>query len=233
MSILTQLEPLYDKKCECLMCKKNFISQKIRTRFIKLAEVDTDFSPAYQPPENNPIFYQIHVCPYCGFSFSEETIKYFPPNSRELIQEKVVNNWTPQDFGGSRTIHQAIQTYKLAIYCGVLKKEKHIVLAGMYLRVAWMYRSLQNDGQEQRFMKLAIMEYHESYLKDDFRGTQVSEVKLLYLIGELSRRTFQTQQAVQYFSKVIERQKQSIEPKIIEMARERWYEIREEKTLNA
>lgn len=229
---MTQIEPLYDKACECLICKKPFTSKKIRSRFIKINGYDTDFLPLYHSNEVNPIFYYIYVCPNCGFSFSDETLKSFPPSSKKDIEDKVCSKWAPQNYGGKRTIEQAITTYKLAIYCAALKKEKHINLAGMYLRIAWLYRIMPNIEQEQRFMKLALMEYEESNKTDDFRGTQMSEFKLLYLTGELSRKTNKTEQAIYYFSKVIERQRQSVEPKIIEMARERWQEIRESRTVH-
>jgi uncharacterized protein len=223
------IEPIYDKKYECQHCKNVFISKKVRSRFIKITQYDTDFFPQYESDECNPILYHIQVCPACGYSFSDDFSKYFPPGSMEAIQTTITNRWVPHDYSSKRTIHQAIQTYKLAIYSGNLKKEKHIVLAGLYMRVAWLYRLLGNIEQEQRFMKLSVNEYEESYIVDDFRGTQMSEVKILYLIGELSTRINDIKKAVQYFSKVIEKQRQSVEPRIIEMARERWHEIRENK----
>ncbi|SFB12796.1 MULTISPECIES: DUF2225 domain-containing protein [unclassified Bacillus (in: firmicutes)] len=229
---MTQLEPIFDKKCECLVCKKAFTTKRVRSRFVKVTEYDTDFFPIYASDDTNPIFYHINVCPNCGFSFSDDSTKYFPPGAEQLIFEKVSSQWVTRDFGGKRTIHQAIQAYKLAIFCGLLKKEKHITLAGMYLRVAWLYRTLEDSAQEQRFIKLAVHEYVESYLNDDFRGTQVSEIKILYLVGELSRRNGAIDQAVKYFSKVIEKQKQSVEPRIIEMARDRWHDIRESRLLD-
>jgi uncharacterized protein len=216
-----------------LICKKTFTTKSLRSRFIKVKMTDTDFNPTYISDTDNPILYHIKVCPNCGFSFNEDSTKYFPPGTKELIAEKVGSHWIPRDYGGVRTIQQAIQTYKLAIYCALLKTDKHITLAGMYLRVAWLYRSLENKEQEQRFMKLAINEYMESFVADDYKGTKVSEVKLLYLIGELSRRTGDISKAVKYFSKVIEKQKQSLEPRIINMAKDRWHEIREEKLLEA
>lgn len=230
---MNTIEPTFDKKFDCPICKKPFLSKKVRSRFVKITKFDTDFLPIYESNEANPIYYHVQVCPSCGYSFSEEFSKFFPPGSLETIQKEVTQKWVPHDFGGIRTNKDAIQTYKLAVFCGLLKKEKHIVLAGLYLRIAWLCRENKDELQEQRFLKLSLKEYEDSYVADDFRGTQVSEMKLLYLIGELSRRLNDLTKAVQYFSKVIEKQKQSVEPRIIEMAKERWHEIKENRKLHA
>lgn len=227
MTILTQLLPLYDKEFKCSLCNKTFTSKKVRTRFVKTIEFDSDFCPTYSSDDANPLLYYVKVCPHCGFSFSDDFNPYYPPGTKEIIIEKVCNQWVPHDFSRERDIHQAISTYKLASYCGTLKKEKHITMSGIYMRLAWLYRSLQNNVQERRFMNLALHEYMESYMSDDYRGTQVTDIRLLYIIGELSRRTEHIEQAVKYFSKVIEKQKNTTETKIVEMAKERWQEIRE------
>lgn len=225
---MTQIEPIFDKKCECRMCKKTFTTKKLRSRFIKVTNYDTDFCPIYASDEINPILYHVNVCPHCGFSSTDDFTPYFPPGAADEIQLKVCSQWVPHDFGQKRKVTDAIKTFKLAIYCSLLKKEKYIVVAGTYMRLAWLYRLLENTDQEKRFMKLAMDAYLHSYMEDDFEGTQVSEVRILYLIGELARRTHQTEQAVKYFSKVIEQQNRTVESGIIDMAKERWYDIREE-----
>ncbi|SFC29219.1 hypothetical protein SAMN05443252_102589 [Bacillus sp. OV322] len=223
------IQPLFDRKMECIYCQHKSSVKNIRSRFIKVSSYDTDFCPQYSAESENALLYNIHVCPNCGFSYSADFSPYFPPATRESIEDKICANWVPHDFGGERTIYEAIKTYKLASYCAVLKKEKHITIAGIYLRLAWLFRLSEDFVQEIRFMKLARQEYMNSYSTDDFKGTQVSEVKLLYLAGELSRRISDLPSAVRYFSMVIERQKQTTEPKIVEMAKERWQEIREDK----
>lgn len=224
---MSQIEPTFDRKYECILCKQPFTTKKLRSRFIKVTSFDTDYCPTYSSEETNPILYHINVCPHCGYSSSNDFTPYFPPGAIEEIKSKVCEHWVPHDFGEKRTVNEAIKTLKLAAYCGTLKKEKHIAIAGIYARLAWLYRDLQNEEQEQRFMKLAAKSYLDSYMADDFRGTQVSEGKILYLIGEFSRRTGQFEQAVKFFSKVIEQQSRSGETGIVDMARERWYEIRE------
>ena len=96
------------------------------------------------------------------------------------------------------------------------------------MRIAWLYRYKQNEEQEIRFMKLARYEYEESYSTGDYSGTQISEIRILYLVGELSRRIGDNQQAMKYFSSVLEKQKFSVETSIIQMARDRWSDIKEE-----
>jgi len=224
---VNQVEPTFDRKYECIICKQPFTTKKLRSRFIKVVSYDTDYCPTYSSEETNPILYHINVCPHCGYSSSNDFAPYFPPGTIEEIQTKVCNNWVPHEFGQKRNLADAIKTLQLAAYCGTLKREKHITMAGIYVRIAWLYRSLQNDEQEQRFLNLATKAYLDSYLNDDYRGTQVSDIKILYLIGELSRRSNQTEQAVKFFSKVIEQQSRAVETAIVDMARERWYEIRE------
>lgn len=224
---MTEILPLYDKKCTCLMCEKKFTTKKVRSRFVKVKKYDTDFCPEYESTEANPMLYGVKVCPHCGFSFTKEFSSYFLPGTREEIEEKVCRNWKPQDFGKKRTMNEAINTYVLGAFCGTLKKEKHITIAGMYMRLAWLYRSLENEEQELRFSKLALTEYKESYSTADFQGTQMSEVRLLYILGELARRTHSYKESIQFFSKVVDKKNKTIELSIVEMARDRWYEVRE------
>lgn len=229
--MMTQLVPLYDKKYTCSMCENSFTTKKVRSRFVKVIRFDTDFAPLYADGFENPNLYYINVCPDCGYSFTDDFSRYFPPGAKQVIQEKICSQWVPHNYGAERTSREAVNTFKLAAYSSMLKKEKHIVTAGLYIRIAWLYRSSENQDQEIRFLKLALKEYTESYSTGDYKGTQVSELRLMYLIGELSRRVGQTQDAVRFFSRVIEKQKQSVEPQIVELAKERWQEMREKQTV--
>ncbi|GIN88624.1 hypothetical protein J6TS2_50100 [Heyndrickxia sporothermodurans] len=223
------LTPYYDKKLECLLCKEHFTTTKIRSNFIKVDFYDKDFCPNYRKSELNPLFYNVFVCPHCGFSFTEDFSKYFPPNTKEMIINKVSNHWVSQDYGKVRTTKRAINSYKLAAYCAALKKEKNVTIGGLYLRIGWLYRQLKNKEQELRFLKYAAQEYLHSYSNSDFHKTQMSEMKIMYLIAELSLLIGDQDQATIYLSKIIEKQNTTTERTIVEMAREQWQEMRENK----
>ncbi|MGE7763932.1 DUF2225 domain-containing protein [Peribacillus sp. NPDC096540] len=221
--------PLYDKSMECLLCKKTSTTKRVLSRFVKITKYDTDFCPIYDSTSTiNALYYNIFVCPYCGFSYSEDFSRYFPPTTKEVIEEKISSQWIPHHFSDERSIKDAINTYKLASYCGSLKKEKHIILAGIYLRIAWLYRINQTSEQEKRFLKFALQEYEASYSTGDFSGTQVSETRILYLAGDISKRIGNNKAAIKYFSMVFESKKSAREASIIQMARDRLQEIKEE-----
>jgi uncharacterized protein (DUF2225 family) len=222
---MTSIDPHYDKNCICPLCNTSFTTKKFRSRFIKITNLDTDFYPIYA--EHNPLLYYINVCPDCGFSFHDETSSSFSLIEKMLLIEKVCNRWISRSFGGNRSVKDALIAYKLAAYCALLRKERHIIIAGMYIRIAWLYRFITDVKQERRFMKLALKEYEAAYMTGDFIGTKVTELKVLYLIGELSRRVNQTTQAIKYFSKVIEKHNKTTETNIIHLAKEGWHKIRE------
>ena len=229
---MTDLNPLFDRKYECKICKQAYTSKKIRSKFIKIASYDTDFMPNYTSNELNPLLYFVNVCPYCGFSFTDDFSTYFAPGTLEDLYAKVCDQWKPHNFGETRTISDAIKTYKLALYCAQLKKEKHIVQAGLCIRTAWLYRLLGKTEEEVRFMSLAAKEYLSSFETDDYRGTQISDVRILFLIAECSYRIGDIDQCIRSLSKVMEMRRSTTETGLIEKAKDRWHEIRQERAQN-
>lgn len=221
------VDALYDKEIKCEVCEYTYKTKKLRSRYIRTVKVHSDFYTEYKNPEHNPYLYEIYVCPVCGYAASEHFSHYFPPGAKEEIYTKITSRWKTRDYGGKRTVEEAIQTYKLAIFAGTIKKEKNVVLAGLALRLAWLYRMLGNkEQQEKRFLRLSLDYYEKAYEASDHIGTQMSDIQILYLIGELHRRVGNEEKAVQYFSRVIGHKNKAYEPKIVEMARERWYEMR-------
>lgn len=221
-----EISPYYEKKVECLHCKKSFSTMKVRSKFIKVSATDTDFMPVYAEGDIPAMYYNVFVCEHCGFSFTEDFSRYFAPGTSEEIQSQITDKWVHHDFKGERTVFQAIQVYKLALICADIKKEKHVAKAGLALRLAWFYRSLRNEGQEQRFLEIARNQYMESFSTEDYASTQMSATRIMYLVAELSRRVNDMENATRFFSKVIESQRAGGEAKVIEMAKERWEEMR-------
>lgn len=222
------LKPLYDKRVTCLHCHHKFSSKKVRTKFARPIKTDTDFCSYYEEDECNPVLYFINVCPECGFSFSDHTPSYFPPGAYERIEKEIVSKWVKHSFSDRRTKQTAIETYKLAILSASLKGEKHIVLAGLCMRLAWLYRQLEQTDLEERFLRLALQEYEQAYTYGDYETSEVPEISVIYLIGEIYRRLGNYHDAIQYFSQAANHSMKSMYPKYVQMAREQWRVTREQ-----
>jgi uncharacterized protein (DUF2225 family) len=221
-----EISPFYDKKVACFYCKHNFTTTRIRSRFVRVSSHESDFKPVYSNPEVNPIFYNVAVCPHCGFSFTDDFSPYFAPGTEEDIAVRITSQWNGRSFGAERDIDKAIETYKLAYLSAMFKKEKVLTLAGLTLRIAWLYRDKGAEVEEQRFLTIARNFYNASFSEGDFAGTQMSEMRVLYLIAELSWKIGDKNEAIKSFSRVLERQRTSSEPKLIKMVKERWQDIR-------
>ena len=223
------ISPFYEKGITCINCTEKFKTTKVRSRFVRISSHETDFKPVYLNPLVNPLYYNVSVCPTCGFSFTEDFSPYFAPGTKEIISKQITEKWNGRSFGKERNVIEAIETYKLAYLSATFKQEKSISLAGITLRVAWLYRDEANSDEEKRFLTIARNFYSASYSEGDYLGTQMSETRVLYMIAELSRQIGDEAEAVRGFSRVIESQRTSTDPKVIEMAKERWQEMREEK----
>lgn len=228
--MMERLSALFDKTCTCRHCQLTFTTKRIRGGSQAIIKRDADFCTYYKEQSLNPVLYTVNVCPACGFAFTDQFADKLLPSVKRLIQEQIASKWTPKDFGYVRSLTDAIACYKLAIYAGELTGEAHSVKAGLYLRLAWLYRFHNNETEEKRFLNMAVHEYEQSYVFSDYiKGDkEMSEVRILYLIGELMRRVERYDQAVSYFSKVLEFRNRTIESGILAMARDQWSLAREE-----
>lgn len=217
-----ELETYYTKKHICIYCEKSFTSLSIRPRYSIPFQTDSDFCPHYKNKEVNPHYYYVNVCTECGFAFSKEFSHKFPPGSKEMIKVQIEDQWEKRDFSKLRDFRLAVDSYKLAIYAGSIKREKHVTLGGLCLRLAWIYREENNNEQEQRFQSLALKEFEESFKISDFLGSSMTELKMLYICGELQRRLGDLTKAISYFAKIIEHPQRDDERKMLNMAREQW-----------
>lgn len=222
-----QIEPIYPKSMKCLYCKHPFKTSRVRSRFVRVASHDTDFKPNYKNVEANPLYYNVAVCPSCGFAFTEDFLPYFAPHAEQKIEKIIRANWNERDLTGERTIEDAIETYKLALLSSKLKEEKALPTAGLALRLAWLYRELGDEENEIRFLTASRDAYKEAFTAGDHAGTTMSETRVVYLIAELSWRIGDKDEAIRNFSYIISNQKNSTDPKAVDLAKERWQDIRE------
>lgn len=215
------VSPLFQVKVSCISCGAVFLTSRVRPSFKKSAGTESDFNILYK--DINPEYYVVRVCPQCGFATTESFSSKLSPAHREEFEKRVRINWVERDFGGERSWEDALQAYKLALLCAQMKEEKVRLVSGLLHHIAWLYREKKDYDQEKRFLQFAL----ESYIQVYETEKEVNNARLMYLIGELNRRVGNYQEAVRWFSRVIN-DKSIMDSAMIRASREQWVATRED-----
>ncbi|RTE08882.1 DUF2225 domain-containing protein [Paenibacillus whitsoniae] len=216
------VDPLYDISVTCTFCSNGFTTKKVRPSFKKAVKTDTDFCVHYK--DTNPDYYVVRICPYCGFAHSENFSDRWTQAQREAFYERVAKIWTVRDYSGERTWEEALQSYKLALLCAQIKNEKPRVVAGLLHHLAWLYRIHGDTSQEERFLAFALEAYVSVF---ETEGMDLNNARLMYLMGELNRRLKRFNEAVRWFSRIINDRK-IMDAGMIRASREQWVTTRED-----
>ena len=214
------MEQLYDKNVNCPLCSTKFFTKQVRTKALRLIKQDKDFMPHYQG--ENPIKYIVFVCPNCGYAATEEKFDFVYGWEKEKILKEVSSKWRKRSYGGIRTLDEAIDTCKLALYVGQLLEESKLYLGSIALNTAWLYRLKEDKDEERRFLNIARKLYEEAYYKEDLLGSNMDEFKLAYLIGELNRRLGEVENAIKWFNIVVSKPNSNLNPTVRKLAVEQW-----------
>ncbi len=216
-----RISPLYDKKITCICCGENFKTKKVRTSRTIVKSKDTDFCVHYEGI--NPYYYEINVCPYCGYAFTNN----FSPlkfTKREEIKNQYLNKIGEMQLCGERSLADAVLCFKLALLCAELNEESNLCLAGLCMRIAWLYRYKGNKKEEDKFLARALSCYQEAYHKESFEKVKMGKDRLFYILGELNGRLGRYLETRNWFSLLfVER---NIEPALNILARNQWLEYK-------
>ncbi|MBP2002043.1 uncharacterized protein (DUF2225 family) [Paenibacillus shirakamiensis] len=217
-----ELQPLYTIQVHCLQCEEPFMTSRVRPSFKRAVRTDADFCRYYA--KDNPDFYVVRVCPFCGFAFTENFEERLNDNQRSTFRNQLGGRLALRDFGGERLWQNALETYQLGLLCAQTIGEKERIIASMLHHIAWLYRYKDQSEQEQRFLTYSLDAYILVYEKE---GVGANDAKLMYFIGELSRRLGKYNDAVRWFSRVINDTK-IMDAAMIRQSREQWSVLRED-----
>ncbi|HCJ59150.1 hypothetical protein SDC9_99608 [bioreactor metagenome] len=214
----------YTKEVKCPVCSLPFSSTKVRTSVLKMEHKDEDFCVHYK--EHNPIYYDIFVCPNCGYASSENSFNDLGSKDIKTLINAFLGRSIGRNFCGIRSHTDALDSYKIALYTANLIDGRKSYTGGLALKTAWMYRYI-NDPNERIFLKIALDSYTEAYEKERFPINGMDELTVIYLIGELSRRLEIYDKAIEWFSKVVSHPEREFNVRIEKLAREQWHLVRD------
>jgi hypothetical protein len=214
------VDVLYRKEVLCPVCGSTFKTSKVRLSRSKVEKRDEDFCIYYKG--ENPIYYEVWVCPECGYAAMEAHFQDIDEWGRDKVRKNISVKWRKRSYGSQRGIDEAINCYKLALYCSRVIEAKASTTASLCLRLAWLYR-MQQDPREKEFLKHALNFYMEAFSKERFPIGKMNEITMMYLIGELHRRLGNYEEAVKWFNRVVSHPSRHSNPAIEKMARDQWH----------
>lgn len=212
-------QSFYSKEIKCPICNNKFTTLKLKTSAAIVSKKDEDFCTHYK--DLNPMFYEIIVCPVCAYSASENSFEDIPTTDIQKLREIFSGRDVRRTFCYERAPIDALDTFKLALYTANLRHAKSSIIAGLCLKIAWMYRFME-DERELQFMKFALDNYKEAFSKESPPIGNLNEFTMMYLLGELSRRVGDLDGAVFWFSKAVASPEKTSNPRIERMVRDQW-----------
>lgn len=223
---MTEVGELYEKKVKCPVCGEEFKTSKVRLSKLRLVKRDSDFLPYYEG--ENPVLYGVFVCPHCGYAALEENFNKINFQGRETIKKEVSSKWKERSFSGKRTIEDSIAAYKLALFCGELLENKNSELGNICIRLGWLNRLKEDKDEEERFLSLARELFSNAYYNEPLNNESMNHLTVAYLIGEISRRIGDKDEAIKWFNTVLKDPEIKNNIALEKMVREQWQIVKEE-----
>ena len=220
-------ELLYVVEKECPLCGGVFSTTRVRNS-LQMIKQDTDFCTYYK--EVNPYYYTIWLCSHCGYAAQDTYFcEALPTAAAEKLRGFLKERHVQIDLGGLRSLEQAITSYKLAIFYAEMVMTLSSRLAGLCMKLAWLYRESNQVAEERVALTKALEYYEKASLKERLPIGGLTELSLQFLRGELFRRTGNLEEACIYLGRLVSNPRARSEKRIFELARQCWFLAKEEK----
>lgn len=191
---------VYDRSFECPVCSKRITSKVMKTGKAKLLTTDKDLRTVYDGVDTHK--YDVVACPVCGYSAL--TRFYQPMSSVQVkrIRENISMNVHMKKYDNEiYTYEEAMERYKLALVCAIVKQAKSGEKAYICLKSAWVLRGWQEElikenadkakldslaAEEQEYLKNALEGFLAAKESESYPICGMDEITLDYLIAELA-----------------------------------------------
>lgn len=212
----SKIDFLYDKSFTCPVCGNNFKSKAVKVGKARLVSKDTDLMPIYS--NINPLLYDVVLCQKCGYASLSKYFDKIKHDQTLLVRATITPKFKSKLYPDIYDENIALERYKLSLLNSVVKKSKFSEKAYTCLKIAWIYRIIEDKENEVKFLEQALNGFREAFIKESFPICGMDTYTVIYLIGELFRRTGNNDEALKWFGKVIVTP--NVNPRLKELARD-------------
>ena len=193
---------IYDRSFECPVCDAKLTSKVMKTGKSKFLHADTDLRMVYEGLDVQK--YDVITCPKCGFTALNRYFKPMTSVQVKLIKEKICKNvQIKPNTGDIYTYEEAMERYKLALACAIVKQAKASEKAYICLKSAWLLRGWQEElsglsenentdtinqlnAQEMEYLSNAMEGFITAMATEAYPICGMDEITFEYLIAVLA-----------------------------------------------
>lgn len=215
---------LYNKTITCPVCGTIIQAKSVKNSAAKIIKRDSDMFNYYNSV--NPYFYDVWLCNKCGYAAMKADFPKIREFQTDLVKKIIAPKWHSKNYPDIYDVNVALERYKLSLLNYTLIQASSSKKAMNCLKIAWMYRLIDDAEHEQLFLSTALEGFVDAYTNEKCPIYGMDKYTLIYLIGELYRRVGKTEDALLWFSNVITTP--GVHQKIKDKARDQKDLIREE-----
>jgi hypothetical protein len=208
---------IYEKKYDCPCCEKEFLNYTVRASRAKFVRAESDLRNHFAPFD--PLYYDALICTHCGHAAMTAFMGHVTEAQGAHVKDEITKRFKPKDYPIAYTPEIAIERMKLALYTAVVKNVKISQQANICLKICWVYRDAGDKEHEMMFAKKALDGFVKALEKEDPPIAGMEPDLVMYLVGDLFRRTGNSSEALKWLSRVISSHgvKKSIKDKALEV----------------
>lgn len=209
---------IYDKSFTCPVCDSTFTSRVMKTGKAKLVSMDLDLRPRYVGIDATK--YDVELCPQCKFAALTRYFTAMPASQIHLIKEQITPKVKLQPHKEDYyTYEEAMERYKIALVCAMVKKAKNSEKAYICLKSAWLLRGYREELESKRQLlpqqRDDLMTQEMEYLQNAFKGfveaqkserypmCGMDEYTMDYLTAALAYEVGELDTSSQYVSRIL------------------------------
>ncbi len=216
----------WEKEFTCPFCGNEFTQVRVFTSAIVVEKRDEDLKPYYKGV--NYLYYQTVTCPKCYFTVFERDFGKIniPDEKRDAVKRVLENakkNFGTLNLGKDRKPEDAVALLSIATAIYVVLNNRRGA-AEAFLKLAWIFREIGDKKKELIALGKALKYFEEHYREDIVSDEE--EPMILFYLGELNRRLGNKNEAVKWFSTLLNKYKGVSSP-FVKAARENWQSVRE------
>ncbi len=178
-------EYIFEKTFTCPVCEKDFKSSKLKSKKAKLEKIDRDLRPIYNVLDS--VAYDTISCTNCRYTGSNTNFNNVMESQVELLINGITNKVSKNKHMMVYTYDYAIDRYKLAILSSYIKKGPASERAFYYMKLAWLYRSINDKVREYYFLEQSYEGYSKAFIEEKFPMMGNDEHTFKLIISEIAR----------------------------------------------